>query len=76
MQPKPLTRRTLAAELVEELRAQISAGVLSSGNRIPTEKDLVNSYGVSRTVVREAVARASGPIWGPYSVVESRPKLA
>ena len=57
MQPKPLTRRTLAAELVEELRAQISAGVLSSGNRIPTEKDLVNSYGVSRTVVREAVAR-------------------
>ncbi|HZU62258.1 MAG TPA: FadR/GntR family transcriptional regulator [Novosphingobium sp.] len=57
MQTKPLARRTLATELVEELRSQIEAGALVPGNRIPTEKDLVNSYGVSRTVVREAVAR-------------------
>lgn len=57
MQIKTLARRTLAAELVEELRMQIQAGDLATGKRIPTEKELVHNYGVSRTVVREAVAR-------------------
>lgn len=59
MQIKPLARRTLAADLVEELRAQIVAGQLAAGDRLPTEKDLVNNLGVSRSVVREAVARLS-----------------
>lgn len=57
MQAKPLARRTLAAELVDELRTRIGAGALVPGDQIPTEKDLVNTYGVSRTVVREAIAR-------------------
>jgi DNA-binding FadR family transcriptional regulator len=57
MNVKPLARRTLASDLVEELRRRIGAGALAPGDQIPTEKDLVNTYGVSRTVVREAVQR-------------------
>jgi DNA-binding FadR family transcriptional regulator len=52
-----LTRRTLATDLVDALRGQISSGALTPGNKIPTEKELVTISGVSRTVVREAVAR-------------------
>lgn len=43
--------------LVEQLRQQIEAGVLAPGDRIPTERELVEDSGVSRTVVREAIAR-------------------
>jgi DNA-binding FadR family transcriptional regulator len=57
MQIKMPARRSLASELVEQLRSQIEVGMLAPGDRIPTEKELVDSSGVSRTVVREAIAR-------------------
>lgn len=57
MQIKMPARRSLATELVEQLRQQIEAGVLAPGDRIPTERELVEDSGVSRTVVREAIAR-------------------
>lgn len=54
---KPLGKRmSLTAELIEQLRSQILSGKLAPGARLPTEQALVNSGGVSRTVVREAVA--------------------
>lgn len=57
MQGRAIERRTLAAELVDRLRGEIADGAMAPGDRIPTEKELVTSYGVSRTVVREAIAR-------------------
>jgi GntR family transcriptional regulator, transcriptional repressor for pyruvate dehydrogenase complex len=49
-------------ELTQRLAAEILSGRLQPGARLPTEKDLSLATGVSRTVVREAVAalRADG----------------
>jgi GntR family transcriptional regulator, transcriptional repressor for pyruvate dehydrogenase complex len=49
-------------EVVERLAAEIASGRLSPGARLPTEQQLTVALGVSRTVVREAVAvlRAEG----------------
>lgn len=49
-------RTNLVASLTETLRRQIVEGYLRLGDRLPTEAALGISAGVSRTVVREAVA--------------------
>ena len=53
---------SLTARLVSQLRSEIIGGKLPVGAQIPTEAQLMKTYGVSRTVVREAVAalRAEG----------------
>jgi GntR family transcriptional repressor for pyruvate dehydrogenase complex len=60
---RPLTApRGLTAELVARLMADITSGKLAPGARLPTEQEMIAATGVSRTVVREAVAalRADG----------------
>jgi GntR family transcriptional repressor for pyruvate dehydrogenase complex len=54
--------RRLTHELVERLTAEIVSGELPPGARLPTEQEMIAATGVSRTVVREAVAalRAEG----------------
>jgi GntR family transcriptional repressor for pyruvate dehydrogenase complex len=54
--------RSLAHELIERLTADITSGNIRPGARLPTEQELIAATGVSRTVVREAVAalRAEG----------------
>lgn len=54
--------RNLTDEVTERIKREISAGRLAPGARLPTEQELVTAMGVSRTVVREAVAalRADG----------------
>jgi len=54
----------LRSGLVETLIAQIESGELAPGQRLPTEQAIVAAAGVSRTVVREALAslRAKGLI--------------
>jgi len=49
-------------ELTQRLTEEIRAGRLPPGSRLPTEQELSEATGVSRTVVREAVAalRADG----------------
>lgn len=49
-------RPKLADRLVDELRGRILTGALAPGERLPTESALVEAFGVSRTVVREAIA--------------------
>jgi DNA-binding FadR family transcriptional regulator len=48
--------RSLTLELVQRLTADITAGKLPPGSRLPTEQEMIAATGVSRTVVREAVA--------------------
>jgi DNA-binding FadR family transcriptional regulator len=52
----------LAHALVERLTSDITSGKFAPGSRLPTEQEMIASLGVSRTVVREAVAalRAEG----------------
>src|SRR5215467_13255284 len=59
---RPLAAPSLAHALVERLSAEILSGQLAPGARLPTEQDLIATTGVSRTVVREAIAalRAEG----------------
>jgi len=40
-----------------DLRRQIDEGVLAPGDRLPSEAELCSGYGVSRTVVRDALSR-------------------
>jgi GntR family transcriptional repressor for pyruvate dehydrogenase complex len=54
-QPLAVPRR-LAEELVARLTADILSGKLAPGARLPTEQEMIAAMGVSRTVVREAVA--------------------
>ena len=48
--------RGLTEELVARLTASIVSGKLPPGSRLPTEQEMIAATGVSRTVVREAVA--------------------
>ena len=54
--------RKLTHEIAERIAGEILGGKLSPGARLPTEQEMVAAMGVSRTVVREAVAalRAEG----------------
>lgn len=54
----------LRSGLVDALAAQIESGDLAPGQRLPTEQAIMTQTGVSRTVVREALAalRARGLI--------------
>jgi GntR family transcriptional regulator, transcriptional repressor for pyruvate dehydrogenase complex len=56
-------RRSLTADLVEQLKQRMQAGSLVPGDRLPTERVLGIELGVSRTVVREAIARLSAEGW-------------
>jgi GntR family transcriptional repressor for pyruvate dehydrogenase complex len=55
-------RGSMADALVARLRQDIGDGTLAAGARLPTEQQLGAALGVSRTVVREAIAalRAEG----------------
>jgi GntR family transcriptional repressor for pyruvate dehydrogenase complex len=47
----------LSEEVSGELQRRIARGELKPGDRLPTEKALGEAFGVSRAVVREAIAR-------------------
>lgn len=46
----------LTAQLVARLTADITSGKLAPGSRLPTEQEMIAATGVSRTVIREAIA--------------------
>jgi DNA-binding FadR family transcriptional regulator len=54
--------RNLTEEVVARITREVRKGRLAPGARLPTEQELMKAMGVSRTVVREAVAalRADG----------------
>jgi GntR family transcriptional repressor for pyruvate dehydrogenase complex len=57
----------LSEQLADALIAGIQAGQMKAGQRLPTEAALVRRFGVSRTVVREALSRLK-----TLGLVESR----
>jgi GntR family transcriptional repressor for pyruvate dehydrogenase complex len=46
----------LSQRVVATLRAQVIGGEFAAGQKLPTESQLTETFGVSRTVVREAIA--------------------
>jgi GntR family transcriptional regulator, transcriptional repressor for pyruvate dehydrogenase complex len=59
MLPK-ITRGTLADQVTDRLLEFIESQQLKPGNLLPSETSLVNSFGVSRPVIREALKRLEG----------------
>jgi DNA-binding FadR family transcriptional regulator len=55
-------KKSLADQVADQLRVQIEGGDYAPGDKLPTEPVLVEKFGFSRTVVREAIAalRADG----------------
>ncbi|HKM62380.1 MAG TPA: FadR/GntR family transcriptional regulator [Acidisphaera sp.] len=56
--------RNRVAEVAGRIAEQIAAGRYTPGDRLPTEQQMMEAMGVSRTVIREAVAalRADGMV--------------
>jgi len=49
--------RGLAHTLVDDFGARIRDAVLRPGDKLPTESEIMQAFGVSRTVVREALSK-------------------
>lgn len=56
-QPPPHARRSLTETVREALAERIANEAIGPGDRLPTERLLMAEFGVSRTVVRDAIAR-------------------
>lgn len=53
----PARRQSRSLDLVEALTLDIRQGQLAAGHKLPTEAAIMERFGVSRTVVREAISR-------------------
>lgn len=60
---------SLGTQVVRELRSYIQARGLGVGDRLPTERDLAEALGVSRTTVREAMNSLQS-----VGIVERKPR--
>ena len=62
MQLLPIKKATLVEKLVAEVRREITSGRLTVGQSLPTEAKMAAQFGVSRPLLREALAelRAEG----------------
>lgn len=54
-QAQPITTRSAAEQIAEQLRAGIKDGSWALGERLPTEQQLAETYNVSRGTIREAL---------------------
>jgi GntR family transcriptional regulator, sialic acid-inducible nan operon repressor len=52
---EPIQRRKLYQEVLERLQHRIKTGELAPGDHLPSERDLMEFYGVGRPAVREAL---------------------
>lgn len=50
-----IKRNSLADEVAQRLQEQISLGIYKPGEKLPTEPALMQTYGVGRSSIREAV---------------------
>ena len=51
----PLPRHSLADAVVGRLQQQLSLGVYKAGDKLPSEPELMEQFGVGRSTIREAV---------------------
>jgi GntR family transcriptional repressor for pyruvate dehydrogenase complex len=52
---RPIKTRKIYEEIVEQLKDMLSRGELRPGDRLPSEREMAESLGVSRASVREAL---------------------
>jgi GntR family transcriptional regulator, transcriptional repressor for pyruvate dehydrogenase complex len=73
--------RNLGHTVVQGLQRRIDSGLLRSGDKLPTESEIMAEFGVSRTVVREALSmlQAAGQVVTRHGIgtfVVSPPEVA
>ncbi|EHL07437.1 FCD domain protein [Desulfitobacterium hafniense DP7] len=56
MELKPIKTRKIYEEIVEQIRELVARGELKPGDRLPSERDLVERLKVSRASIREALS--------------------
>jgi GntR family transcriptional repressor for pyruvate dehydrogenase complex len=52
---KSIKRQRVSDEIVDQVRNLISEGTLKPGDRLPSERELIKEFGVSRPSIREAL---------------------
>ena len=67
---RPPARKRLTETVIESVHREIADGTWRPGDKLPTEQALIERFGVSRTVVREAIAalRADGVLESLHGV--------
>lgn len=55
MRPDPILRRKLYQEVVDRLLSRIESGEIAPGDPLPSERELMEAYGVGRPAIREAL---------------------
>jgi GntR family transcriptional repressor for pyruvate dehydrogenase complex len=85
VQENTIVKASLSKQIAEQLRSAIVSGQFKIGERLPTEDELAQRYGVSRPSVREALKRLAaqnlvrakrGPSGGNFVVKPSFGDLA
>jgi len=85
MQENVIVKASISKQIAEQLRNAIVGGHFKIGDRLPTEDELAQRYGVSRPSVREALKRLAaqnlvrarrGPAGGNFVVQPSYEELA
>ncbi len=57
---EPLDRTSLAEQAVEAIKRQILTHHLQAGDRLPSERELCETLGISRSILREALGTLVG----------------
>ena len=65
-----LPRTTTVSAVIDVIREKIRSGELAQGDTLPSERELSESLGVSRTTLREALR-----VLKAYGVIETRQKV-
>ncbi|MFC3963867.1 FadR/GntR family transcriptional regulator [Nocardia jiangsuensis] len=57
---QPVVKRSVSADVFEQIAADVLSGELPPGSTLPSERQLAEALGVSRPAVREALQRLAG----------------
>src|SRR6187402_1790493 len=57
---EPIVRRKLSDEVFARLERMITSGELEPGDEMPSERDLMERFGVGRPAIREAMQALAG----------------
>lgn len=69
MRYKHVEKRSVVRDVMEQLKALVASGELKPGDKIPTEMELAEMFGIGRSSVREAVK-----VFQHLGILESSPR--
>jgi len=70
MSTESIKQQTVVAQVMDEIRNLIGSGAYAPGDKIPTEKELAERFGIGRSSIREAIK-----IFNYLGVLESKAAL-